>query len=90
MTKQMIAIAAFAAIGLSGCAITEADKAQKERRYTDRPATLHCYDYGVTIYSGRSKGKPQRSDTGEGSWSFVDASNGKLTTIEANCSVIYD
>lgn len=81
---------ACAAVAVAGCAITEADKAQRDRRYTDSPATLSCYDYGMTVFEGRSKGKPQRSDTGEGSWSFVDAATGKLTTVEANCMVIYD
>lgn len=81
----------LAALVLSGCTPrTTADKAQMDRRYTDKPATLMCFDYGQPIYTGRSVGKPQRSDTGEGSWSFVDASNNKLTTVEANCHIVYD
>lgn len=90
MTKTLMTVAIMAAVGLSGCVRTEADRAQKERRYSDNPASIICFDYGQIIYTGRSRGKPQRSDTGEGSWSFVDASNNKLTTIEANCHVVYD
>lgn len=90
MRKVMIISAIALAVGLSGCVRTTADRAQKERRFSDKPATLMCFDYGQLIYTGRSVGKPQRSDTGEGSWSFVDASNNKLTTIEANCNVVYD
>lgn len=89
--RKVVMISALAlAVGLAGCVRTTADRAQKERRYSDKPATLRCYDYGQQIYVGRSIGKPQRSDTGEGSWSFVDAANNRLTTIEANCSVVYD
>lgn len=89
--NKLITIAAIAAaLALSGCHITTADKAQSERRFSDSPATIACYDYGAPIFSGRTVGKPQRSDTGEGSWSFVNAADGKLTTVEANCMVAYD
>lgn len=87
---NLLALSCIAALAVSGCVRTTADRAQKERRFTDRPASISCFDYGQPIFSGRTVGKPQRSDTGEGSWSFVDASNGKLTTVEANCMVVYD
>lgn len=88
----LLAVAACTAaiVGVSGCYRTTADRAQAERRYTDGPATLSCYDYGMPVFEGRSRGKPQRSDTGEGSWSFVNAADGKLTTVEANCLIAYD
>ncbi len=86
----LLAIACLIGVSISGCYRTTADRAQAERRYTDSAAYITCYDYGMQVFSGKTKGKPQRSDTGEGSWSFVDASNGRLTTIEANCMVIYD
>lgn len=91
MKKTIISAVVLAlSVVSSGCVRTTADRAQAERRYSDGPATIQCYDYGLLIFQGRTKGKPQRSDTGEGSWSFVDATTGKLTTVEANCHIAYD
>ena len=90
-TAFMIGVCfAGAAVSVTACHVTTADKAQADRRFSDTPATIVCYDYGAPIFSGRTVGKPQRSDTGEGSWSFVNAANGQLTTVEANCMVAYD
>jgi hypothetical protein len=58
--------------------------------FSDSPATMTCWDYGQVILTTRTKGKPQRADTGESMWTFVDAATGKYTTVEANCLVAYD
>lgn len=86
----LIAISIMLGMALTACGFTETDRAQKSRAFTDTPATLICHDYGGVVFSGRSKGKPQRSDTGEGMWEFVNAQTGKFTQVEGNCVVAYD
>lgn len=90
--KKLILLAMAVLLGsaLSACGITETDRAQKSRAFSDTPATLVCHDFGIEVFNGRSKGKPQRSDTGEGMWEFVNAATGQFTQVEGNCTVAYD
>jgi hypothetical protein len=83
--KKLLLFSLACAIGLAISACTATDRAQM-----DRPASIVCHDYAGVIFNGRSVGKPQRSDTGEGMWEFVNATNGKFTQIEGNCVVAYD
>lgn len=86
----LLALACIISASLTACkGITDTDRAQTERRFSDTPAMLKCYDFGILVYEGRSRGKPQRDDTGDGMWTFVDTATGNLTTVEGNCVVFY-
>jgi len=85
MKKALFCAAAFAAIALSGC--TDADNALNAATYTDKPAAITCYAYGNLTFDGRSTGKVIYDEGGR--LTFVDAANGRLTTIEGECRVVY-
>ena len=88
--KKLLLLSLACAIGLAISACTATDRAQKDRAFSDNPADIVCYNYGGEIFNGRSVGKPQRSDTGEGLWEFVNAANGRFTQVEGNCVVAYN
>lgn len=84
--RILTAAAIVAAVALSGCEATEARKASREAYYSDKPAAVTCYAYGTLTFEGTSTGKI--IDEG-GRLTFVDAANGRLTTIEGECRVVY-
>lgn len=88
--KKLLLLSLACAIGLAISACTATDRAQMDRRGSDKPADIVCNDFGVEVFNGRSVGKPQRSDTGEGMWEFVNAANGQFTQVEGNCVVAYN
>ena len=87
MKKTLIA-AVVAAIALSGCAWTEAGRARQAATFSDKDADITCWSYGTETFSGRSTGKVSYEDGGR--VSFVDAGNGRYTSLEGDCRIVYD
>ena len=79
-----IGLAAVAAIALSGC--TEAKRASRGATFNDKPADITCWTYGTETFSGKSTG---RVEDRSGRIGFVDAANGRYTTIDGECRIVY-
>jgi hypothetical protein len=77
--------AALALAGLTGC--TDAERAQRAAYGADRPADVTCRTFGEPFYVGRSTGKVTYDEGGR--VTFVDRANGRLTTIEGECMIVY-
>ncbi len=75
----------IAALTVSAC--TQSKRAGSEATFDDRPADITCWTYGAQIFAGQSTGKVEYDDGGR--ISFVDAANGRYTTINADCRVVY-
>lgn len=90
-TRTIIAAltGALAVVALAGCGVTSTDTYQAERAtvYGDKPAAITCYAYGVLTFEGQSTGKVLYDDGGR--VSFVDKANGRYTTMEGECRVVY-
>jgi len=86
-TAAILALTVAASIGLSGCYRTAADKAAYDATYDDKPAAVTCYAYGVLTFEGFSTGKVIYDEGGR--LTFVDRANGRLTTLEGECRVVY-
>lgn len=86
-TTIMVGIAGLVLAGLSACHVTEARRAQSAATYGDKPASIICWTYGERNFEGRSTGKAVYDDGGR--LTFVDAANGRLTTVEGDCRVVY-
>lgn len=88
MMKKLAAVAvAVACLAVAGCTVTEAGKASRDAYYNDKPAAVTCYAYGTLTFEGTSTGKIIYDEGGR--LTFVDAANGRLTTIEGECRVVY-
>ena len=86
MRTVLVPLAALlTAAAVSAC--TDSRQAQREVKWGDRPADITCWTYGVQNFEGRSTGKVEYDEGGR--LSFVDASNGRFTTIEGDCRVVY-
>lgn len=85
MIKLSPTFAVVALFGLAGC--TEADRARKSATFGDRPADITCRTFGEPFYVGRSTGKVTYDEGGR--ITFVDRANGRLTTIEGECMIVY-
>lgn len=83
---KVVITAAVVAISTAGC--TEARRERAGTTFSDKPADITCWSYGQQIYQGRSTGKIDGRS--EGRVGFVDAANGRYTTIDGDCLVIYD
>jgi hypothetical protein len=68
-------------------ACTDSKRASREATWGDKPADIVCWSYGTQTFSGRSTGKVEYDEGGR--ISFVDAANGRYTTIEGECRVVY-
>ncbi|QYF86233.1 hypothetical protein [Brevundimonas sp. PAMC22021] len=84
MRIPVLACLAFAILA-GGC--TDSRKAQRDVKWSDRPADITCWTYGTQNFAGRSTGKVEYDEGGR--LSFVDAANGRFTTIEGDCRVVY-
>ena len=67
-------------------ACTDSKRANVETKFTDQPAEVTCWSFGTEIFNGKSTGRVTREDGGV---VFVDAANGRLTAIEAQCRIVY-
>lgn len=83
-TVQVVAVLALAA-ALAGC--TDAKRASRDATFGDKPADIICWTYGTQNFAGRSTGKVEYDEGGR--ISFVDSANGRYTTIEGECRVVY-
>lgn len=72
-------------IALSAC--TDSRRARNDVKWSDRPADITCWTYGTQNFAGRSTGKVEYDEGGR--ISFVDAANGRYTTLEGDCRVVY-
>ena len=86
MTRT-ITLALIAGLAVSAAACTESKRARNAATWGDQPADITCWTYGTETFSGRSTGKVEYSD--EGRLAFVDASNGRYTTVDGECRVVY-
>lgn len=89
-TKRLLALASAAALmALAACGVEQTDtyQASRDALYSDKPAAITCYAYGVLTFNGTSTGKVLYDEGGR--ISFVDAENGRLTTLEGECRVVY-
>ncbi|MBX9615153.1 MAG: hypothetical protein K2X25_06120 [Caulobacteraceae bacterium] len=77
----------IAGIALSATACTEAKRARNATTFGDQPADITCWTYGTETFSGRSTGKVEHNDGGR--IAFVDAANGRYTTVDGECRVVY-
>ena len=82
---QTLPIAFLVLLGVGAC--TDSRRAQNDVKWADRPADVTCWTYGQETFSGRSTGKVEYDEGGR--VSFVDAANGRFTTIEGDCRVVY-
>lgn len=85
MIRLRSTIAVIALLGLAGC--TEAERARRSATRSDRPADVTCRSFGQPFYAGRSTGKVTYDEGGR--VTFVDRANGRLTTIEGECMIVY-
>lgn len=77
----------IAGIALSATACTEAKRARNAATFSDQSADITCWTYGTETFSGRSTGKVEHNDGGR--IAFVDAANGRYTTVDGECRVVY-
>ena len=72
---------------IAACACTDSKIASREATWGDKPADIVCWTYGTQNFAGRSTGKVEYDEGGR--ISFVDAANGRYTTVEGECRVVY-
>lgn len=85
--KRILFIVAAPALALAAAGCTDSERAQKAATFGDQPADIRCWTYGTETFSGRSTGKVEYDEGGR--ISFVDAANGRLTTVDGECRVTY-
>ncbi|MEQ7156234.1 hypothetical protein [Brevundimonas aurifodinae] len=86
MTRT-ITVFLVAGLAVSAAACTESKRARNAATFGDQPADITCWTYGTETFSGRSTGKVEYNDGGR--IAFVDADNGRYTTIDGECRVVY-
>jgi len=86
MTRT-ITLVLIAGLAVSAAACTESRRARNAATFSDQPADITCWTYGTETFSGRSTGKVEYSDGGR--VAFVDAANGRYTTVDGECRVVY-
>ena len=77
----------IAGLAVAATACTESRRARNAATWSDQAADITCWTYGTETFSGRSTGKVEYNDGGR--IAFVDAANGRYTTIEGECRVVY-
>lgn len=85
--KRTLAIVALSGLVLAAGACTDSKRASQAATWGDQAADITCWSYGEQTYSGRSTGKVEYDEGGR--VSFVDAANGRYTTIEGDCRMVY-
>ena len=84
---RTITLILIAGLAVTAAACTESKRARNAATWGDKPADITCWTYGTETFSGRSTGKVENSD--EGRLAFVDAANGRYTTVDGDCRVVY-
>jgi hypothetical protein len=77
----------IAGMTLAATACTEAKRARNAATFGDQAADITCWTYGTQTFAGQSTGKVEYDDGGR--IAFVDAANGRYTTVEGDCRVVY-
>jgi len=85
--KRLLAITVLAGLALGTAGCTDSERASQATKWGDQAADITCWSYGEQTYSGRSTGKIEYDEGGR--VSFVDAANGRYTTIEGDCRMVY-
>lgn len=85
MKPLILIVAGVAVLTLAGC--NDRSRASNDVKWNDRPADITCGTYGVQSFEGRSTGRVGYDEGGR--ISFVDAANGRYTTVEGDCRVVY-
>lgn len=85
MRLAVVALAVLSLPAFSAC--TESKQARRAATWNDKPADIVCWSYGTQTFAGRSTGKVEYDEGGR--ISFVDAANGRYTTVEGECRVVY-
>lgn len=85
--NRAVTITLVLGLAVSAAACTESRRARNDATFSDRPADITCWSYGVEIFKGRSTGKVEYSDGGR--VAFVDAANSRYTTVDGDCRVVY-
>jgi len=85
--KRTAIIVLIAGLAVTAAACTESKRARNAATWGDKPADITCWTYGLQTFSGRSTGKVEYND--EGRLAFVDAANGRYTTLDGECRVVY-
>jgi hypothetical protein len=86
MTRT-IALILIAGVAVTAAACTDSRRARNAATWSDQPADIACWTYGTPTFAGRSTGKVEYNDGGR--IAFVDASNGRYTTVDGECRVVY-
>lgn len=84
--RPILTILAMACLALTS-ACTDSERARRAATFADQPADITCWTYGTETYGGRSTGKVEYDEGGR--ISFVDAANGRYTTVEGDCRIVY-
>lgn len=84
-TRMMILALAAISAATAGC--NDRSRASNDVKWNDRPADITCWTYGTQSFDGRSTGRVGYDEGGR--ISFVDAANGRYTTVEGDCRVVY-
>lgn len=85
MKPAVVAVASLALVIAVG-ACTDSKQARSAATFGDKPADITCWTYGTETFTGRSTGKVEQDD---GRIAFVDAANGRYTTIDGECRIVY-
>jgi len=85
--NRALTITLVLGLAVSAAACTESRRARNDATFSDRPADITCWTYGVETFKGRSTGKVEYNDGGR--IAFVDAANGRYTTVDGECRVVY-
>ena len=85
MKPVLFAVASLTLVIAAG-ACTESKQARRAATFGDTPADITCWTYGTETFAGRSTGKVEQDD---GRIAFVDAANGRYTTIDGECRIVY-
>lgn len=84
--RATLTILAVAGLALTS-ACTDSERARRAATFADQAADITCWTYGTETFTGRSTGKVEYDEGGR--ISFVDAANGRFTTVEGDCRIVY-
>ncbi|MGV3578959.1 hypothetical protein [Brevundimonas sp.] len=85
--KQTVTLVLIAGLAVTAAACTDSKRARNAAQWGDQAADITCWTYGTETFTGRSTGKVEYNDGGR--IAFVDAANGRYTTIDGECRVVY-
>ena len=85
--KHTVTLALIAGLAVTAAACTDSRRARNAATWSDQPADITCWSYGVETFTGRSTGKVEYNDGGR--IAFVDAANDRYTTVDGECRVVY-